>query len=277
MKILKPLGILLSSILLLATSCKKTDATDNEAETSFALTANGAITENFIEDASDVKDEALTERDLVGNFGPAGPETILGCAVVTVTPQSGFPKTILIDFGTGCTGPNGVLRSGKIQVVISDSIRRPGSTAVMSFDNYFVNAHHIEGTITWTNTTTGIQRAWRRDVVNLKTTAPGGRFWTYNSVRNITQTEGNGTPRNRLDDIFIISGNGSVTNASGVSRTNRILIELRKKVSCDNIDRGTIRFEGPSNYALLDFGDGTCDNLATISINGGTPRTIILR
>lgn len=278
MKILNPLGILLSASLFFAASCKKTDSgTSDEIEASFALTTDDAVSDNFIEDASDVKEEALLERDLVGNFGPAGPQNILSCATLTVTPLNGFPKTVIIDFGVGCTSPNGVTRSGKIQVVISDSVRRPGSTAVMTFDNYFVNTHHIEGTIKWINTSTGTIHSWRREITNLRTTAPGGRYWISNSVRNVVQIEGYGTPRDRRDDQFLISGHGSVANAAGITRTSTITENLHKRVICNWIDKGRIRFEGPVNNAVLDFGNGTCDNQATISVNGNTPRTITLR
>ena len=79
---------------------------------------------------------------------------ILGCATVTVTPQLGFPKTIVIDFGTGCSSNNGTTRKGKINVVLSDSLRKSGSTAVMTFVGYYVNRFQKEGTITWTNIST---------------------------------------------------------------------------------------------------------------------------
>jgi hypothetical protein len=52
---------------------------------------------------------------------------------------------------------------------------------------------------------------------------------------------------------------------------------LQKKTACANIDKGKLRVDGPNHYAIIDFGDGTCDNLATISIDGRPARTIILR
>jgi hypothetical protein len=51
---------------------------------------------------------------------------------------------------------------------------------------------------------------------------------------------------------------------------------LQKKVSCANIDSGRIRFEGPNHFAILDYGNGDCDRIAVISINGNPARTIIL-
>ena len=79
---------------------------------------------------------------------------ILSCAAVTATRLNGFPKNIVINFGTGCTSQNGITRSGKIVVILTDSLRRPGSVATMTFDNYFVRSYKKEGNITWTNTST---------------------------------------------------------------------------------------------------------------------------
>ena len=91
--------------------------------------------------------EAAVEKNVAGgNFGPTEVITsnILPCATLTVTPLIGFPKTITIDFGTSCTSPNGITRKGIIRVVISDSVRKTGSTAVMTFDNYFVNNFKVK-------------------------------------------------------------------------------------------------------------------------------------
>jgi hypothetical protein len=58
---------------------------------------------------------------------------------------------------------------------------------------------------------------------------------------------------------------------------SRVIEPLQKKVICENINKGKVRIEGPNHYATLDFGDGTCDRLATIPIDGRTPRTILPR
>ena len=115
-------------------SCKKADVKE-EFETTFELSGNQAIADNFAEDANDMFMQVAVENNVAGsNFAP-GPGTInnfIPCATVTVTPASGFPKTIVIDFGTSCTY-NGNTRSGKINIVISDSVRRPGSNLVSRF------------------------------------------------------------------------------------------------------------------------------------------------
>ncbi|HRI24275.1 MAG TPA: hypothetical protein PLZ45_06340 [Ferruginibacter sp.] len=261
-------------------SCKKADnSNSDEIETTFELSGDQAIADNLTQDANDVFNEVTTDNNLQGDgFAPSSgtTENIIPCATITITPAQGFPKTITIDFGLSCTH-RGITRSGKIIVVLSDSVRRPGATAVMNFDNYYVNGYKKEGTITWTNTSTPGTKSWSRKCENGKITAPNGNYWLHSGMQYITQTAGVSTPRDITDDIFSITGNNSVTNSAGRTRTGTILEALQKKTACANIDKGKLKIEGPNHYAIIDFGNGDCDNLATISIDGRAPRTIILR
>ena len=69
----------------------------------------------------------------------------------------------------------------------------------------------------------------------------------------------------------------TITNANGETRTSTIIEPLEKKVDCENVDKGTVKIEGASHTAIVDFGDGTCDRIATISIDGKDPKTFLLR
>ncbi|MEO6550604.1 MAG: hypothetical protein ABIN94_21540 [Ferruginibacter sp.] len=52
---------------------------------------------------------------------------------------------------------------------------------------------------------------------------------------------------------------------------------LQKIAVCENISKGSIALKGPGNNALINFGAGDCDNIASISVNGGTARNFFLR
>lgn len=283
---MKPVKSLLLAFTFLCfiTSCKKesTTTTDSDAvlETTFELTADQATADMFTEDDNDILSEAAEDNQLLGNLVPETLESnnLLMCATVTVTPRTGFPKTILIDFGpTNCVDLNGVARRGRISAVVSDSLRRAGSTSVMTFDHYFVNDFKREGIHTWTNTSTVGTRSWQRKIENGRVTAPGGRYWLHSSVRDVVQTAGAPTPRNLRDDIFSITGHASVTNPGNLTRTATILQALQKKYLCPFIDKGRVKFQGPNHFATLDYGDGACDRFATMSIDGRPPRVITLR
>lgn len=271
------------STIALFTSCKKTESASSldEIETTFDLSSKQAVADNLTQDDNDVLDEVTATSGLNGSFtmGPIIVSNVLGaCAVVTVT--GSFPaKNISIDFGAGCTNAFGVTRKGIINILLTDSVRKSGSVATVTFNNYYVNGFKKEGTITWTNTTVVGSNipSWNRKVVGGKITAPSGDFWLHTADISISMVAGATTPNNLTDDVFSITGTRSVTNPAGRTRTSTTLTPLQKKAACSNIDMGTLQVQGPSHVAIIDFGNGTCDNLATISIDGRTPRTIFLR
>jgi hypothetical protein len=282
MKIKAFLPAIAALALISLVSCKKDKTDETEYETTFSAAANGGISENLAQDAQEVLNEAAVANNFSGSGFVAGIEGttgILSCATITVTPLIGFPKNIVIDFGTtGCTSPNGGFRRGKILVNLTDSLRRPGSIATMNFDNYTVGIYKKEGTITWTNTSTATSKSWNRVCVNGKiTNTTTASYWLHSGAQNIVQTAGSATPLNLIDDEFSITGNRTVTNASGNTRTGTVLTALQKKTICDNIDKGTYKIQGPNHYAIIDFGNGACDKDATISIDGRPARNFTLR
>ncbi len=261
-------------------SCKKDNSgskASDEIETTFELSGDQAIADNLNSDAEYVLNEAAVGNNFAGarTSGVVQTMNVLSCAKVTTTP--GFPKSITIDFGTGCTSSNGITRSGKIVVTLSDSLRTPGSVAVMTFVDYYVSGFKKEGTITWTNTSQGGRKSWERKCVDGKITAPNGKYWLHSGTQDVVQTAGSSTPLNLLDDVFSTTGSHTITNAAGKTRTCEITEALEKKVICENIDKGEMKIQGPNHVAIIDFGDGTCDRIATISIDGNTSRTILLR
>ena len=271
------------SLLTFFSACKK-DSDSNLAaiETTFAISENQAVADVYTQDAADVSEEASARFGLYGNATicnlPLTMNWIGSCATVTVS--GSFPaKNIRIDFGTGCTSPNGLVRKGIINVTLTDSVRANGSVATTTFDNYFVNGIKKEGTIIRTNTTAAgsINRSMNRTVVNGKITLPNGNVFTHNANINIVQTEGGSTPCDLRDDVYNLTGTRSATNAQGSTRVSTTQTALQKKMSCANIDKGILLVQGPNHEATINFGNGTCNNLATISINGRPERTIILR
>jgi hypothetical protein len=279
MKTKKILSLASVFSLILFGSCQKEKTVNEEIETTFKLSEDQAVSESLNDDANVVFFEAAANSNLVGGRTTQVFQSTksLSCATVTVTPQNSFPKTIVIDFGAGCSSIDGVSRKGKINISLSDSVRHPGATAIMTFDNYYVENYKIEGTITWTNTTSLNGISWTRQITEGKVTAPGANyFWLHTGTKTVIQTAGASTPLNLLDDVYSITGTHTVTNPAGKSRTATITEALEKKTICHNITRGKIKIEGPNHFAILDYGNGECDKIATITIDGNPPRTILL-
>jgi hypothetical protein len=280
MKLKKFLSLLSLPSLFFFAACEKDETEpDPEFETTFVLSENQAVSESINDDANVVFFEAAANAGLIGSRTTQVYQTTktLSCATVTVTPQNTFPKTIVVDFGNGCTSIDGVSRSGKINIVLSDSVYHPGATAVMTFDNYAIFAYKVEGTITWTNTSTPNGVSWTREIENGKVIEPmGGYYWMHEGIKYVAQTAGANTPLNFLDDIYSVTGNHTVTNPAGKTRTATITEALIKPITCHNVTKGKIKIQGPNHFAIVDYGENTCDRVITISIDGTTPITILL-
>ena len=81
----------------------------------------------------------------------------------------------------------------------------------------------------------------------------------------------------RHDDVYLITGTANGTSTGGFSFTMVITNPLRKEIGCRHMVSGTFEFTpGNRPVRILDYGDGECDNIATITVNGVT-RTIYLR
>lgn len=209
--------------------------------------------------------------------GANGTDSVPACLTITVThlnPPAVFPVKIVLDFGSGCTGRDGRVRKGKIITVYTGRLIAPGSVAETTFDGYYVNGIHVEGTHRVQNKSTSNNLIFEIKVTNAKLTKPNGNYSQWNSVKLITQIEGNGTPLHPLDDIFSIKGetNGAVKRDSVFYQwAARTLPDnpLIKKWTCRWIVKGKVAMRrSNSDVAILDYGTGNCDNKATITVNG---------
>ena len=207
--------------------------------------------------------------------------------VIQLNPPALFPKKVIIDFGTGCTSSrDGRHRKGKIMIVYTNRLIYPGASATTTFDGYYVDSVKVEGTHKITNigeANSNIKK-WKVEVIGAKLTKHNGDFTEWNRNNVITQIEGVTAPNPR-DWVLKVEGHGN-----GRTKRNNIIVAwnaeiiepLIKRFNCRWIVKGrvrvrrvnvtnTTRWEG-----VIDFGAGTCDNRATITVNGRT-REIILR
>ena len=206
------------------------------------------------------------------------------CFTVTTIHLSNtfFPVKYIIDFGTtGCTGPDGHTRRGKITILYTDALIIPGAVATTTFDGFFIDDIKVEGTHKITNTSSSvntqpISRQFKIDVIDARLTKPNGNYTSWSSHKLVTQIEGILT-RDPRDDVFKINGNAEGRIKRGnllVGWQSEITEPLIRRITCRWIVKGRIRTRKLNNstnspwVAILDFGNGNCDNQATIVING---------
>jgi len=295
-------AVILLLIPVLVISCQKSDSGNlspeqEEQASSFSSEADAeadVVFNDVFDNVMGVNDDvgmsgtgvfgaANTSKDGSGYFDLSGRTDTSRCFTVTViTSSTGsntsvFPVKVIVDFGAGCLGHDGHTRSGKIITVYTARLIVPGAKATTTFDNFYFDNIHVEGTHVITNTSTANVRQFKIIVENAKLTKPNGNYSQWNRKHTITQVEGLGTPNIPLDDIFKIegSGNGKVKRGDVIVGWNAEIIEpLVKRFTCHWIVRGVVRVArlnlstNSPWVAKLNYGNGLCDNKAVLTING---------
>lgn len=201
------------------------------------------------------------------------------CASVSVdnaTPGV-FPKVFTVDFGTGCTY-NGMTRSGIITITITDYVMNNGS--IMTIErgsNYYVNGRKVEGIVVYENTTTDPAiPQWTRTITNGKITNLAGVVFNHYGTRTVKQTAGVNTLI-LADNIYeITSGNHTITKSDGSSLSVTVVEPLIKKYACSHISQGQLDLQGSVLDGILNYGNNTCDNLATYTHSNGNVYNVTL-
>jgi len=292
----KILAFLAFSFVLLFTNCKKetSGSTAQEELASQVSTEADAESDDVFNEVFDNvmgvnTDVALGGTGVFGQMSPGGSGTtarVDACPTVTVTHLNGtdpFPVKIVMDFGTGCTGRDGKTRSGKIISTYTARLIYPGAKATTIFDGYKVDDITIQGTHVITNQSTAptnsncLTHVWKVVVENAKLTKANGNYTEWNTTKTITQVEGMCSPFDPKDDIYKITGSGSgkVKRGDMLTAWKAETIEpLVKKFTCRWLVKGILKvarlnLTASSPWiAVLNYGDGACDNKAVVTING---------
>jgi hypothetical protein len=208
------------------------------------------------------------------------PDSLPSCTKVSISVLSTtarFPMRVVIDFGSGCLGRDGHKRSGKIVIEYTGRLTEPGNSATTVFDGFKFDSISVEGKHKITNSTAAgsNQRQFTIDIADAKLIKPNGNYSLWSSHRIITQVEGNGTPFIPQDDIFKITGSahGKVKHGDVIYAWQSEVTEpLIKKFICRWISKGIIKVRRENANAqwasTLDYGQGDCDFMATLTING---------
>lgn len=203
---------------------------------------------------------------------------INSCPTITVnnTTPGVFPKIFTLDFGTGCIN-NGINRSGILTITVSNYVMNYGSTMTIERSNYYINGVKVEGTVVYENTTTNAAiPQWNRTITNGRITALDGTIYNHYGTRTVKQIAGV-TTLALLDNIYeISSGNHTIVKPNGATLTLTVVTPLIKKYACGYISQGQLNLQGQVLDGVLDYGDNTCDNLATYTHSNGQVYNITL-
>lgn len=260
----RTLGI--CAIALTVVACQKDDIGSDE------LDAYDEVVNSEMEQQDVQHDEVVgTDDDCEGRgFKRNLPE----CATVTESGES-FPKTITIDFGAGCETKNGRTKMGKVIITQTDHMLVVGASRTITFADFSVNEVGVEG---------------ERTVVNSGDNADGNLVFSIEG--DITATKGSRS-RNRVfsrqrewtvgretcdrsDDEFMITGNATITTGKHtITREITEPLHITPGV-CKYPKSGKLFIDRGRKEGTIDFGDGTCDNVATLTTSKGKVKEIDL-
>lgn len=272
--------ILAASFFFIA--CQKDDVKTGLSDEDVAKAEDDALTEAVFDDIMNSVDNAVSIIDnLIWGGGLKSATVSDICPSVTVDhPDSTWwPKVITIDYGdTECEGFYGQTRKGKIIITITGRYKTSGSVKTVELENYYINGIHVEGTKIVTNNgrNNDGNLTFTIELVNGKITTPNTIVITREFTRTREWVAGYDT-WNRWDDVYFITGSASGTNFKGESYTRTILTDLEWATSCRFIKSGSIEIQvGEKSPIVIDYGDGVCDNKATVTKDGET-REILLK
>lgn len=259
-----PVLLLTVIVLTIMNACKKDNpvTTDPAVETSVqALRSQQLISTSFgialhgAEKANGLLNQSAEER----------------CSAVTIFPADAttFPKTITVDFGSGCTDSDGKFKTGKVVVTV-DKIWEANTEVSILYDNYTEDGAQLSGKFTLKNQSSSDAGIYSVLAQDIKAADTNGFTLDYDAVQTFTQIAGHATWWDWSDDVYEITGSiqSVLTNGETVDWT--IQNGLTKANNCLWISEGTGLLDINGLNVGVDYGDGSCDNKATLTINGQT-------
>ena len=247
-------------------SCEENDATISQE-----LVDETAFAENvFAQLSSDVEDAVPFEGVSSGRGGFGGFGFGFGkCMTRTVdSPEdTDYPKIITIEYDDQCSsGFNHVVKSGKIIITLTGSPREEGSQRIVTFQDFSINGNEVYGTKTYTNNGNG---QFLVKLENGNILSKDGDVIIRESTKTRTLIEG-GDTEDRSDDVYAVTGeiNGVIVDADTNEETSYTKVidsedPLIVRKDCFWITQGTVTTTIGDDVSTVNFGDGTCDNLAT--------------
>ena len=236
---------------------------------------NEAALESAYDDIDGLSTSVVDELSLTS--GRTAGDERMRCATVT---RDTVARQIIIDFGAGCEGPGGRVRQGIIRVAYTGFRFLPGAVVTTTLEGFAIDGVAVEGTRTLTNITNSIAEppSFNITIVGGKATWPDGTFAT----REVNRIKTWFRAANPIDDQWQVEGSTNGMNRNGIPYGTLITSPLVFKRGCAG-NRVFVPVQGikeitrGDNTFVVDFGNGSCDNQATVTKPDGTIETVNLR
>ncbi|MBV1923091.1 MAG: hypothetical protein KUG68_03590 [Flavobacteriaceae bacterium] len=261
----KLLMFLIISVLFISCSSDDNDDVIEDDNLSIEDTTRAAQVDNIVENSLNIMENGYVEseegRASMVTFFPA-------CTTITINPDGAGGGMIVLDFGDSCTLNNGSVVSGKINLTYN-AIVNGSRTIQYNYENFTYNTHGVSGGGTVLreiendngNPQSTVNETITVNLSNTDITATREAF----RIAEWTEGVGSGT---WTDNVYSVTGNWETTFSNGFSRSGEVITPLIRKLSCIYLVSGRIEITQQLLTGAIDFGDGECDNLATLIFNG---------
>ncbi|WP_026712343.1 hypothetical protein [Flavobacterium daejeonense] len=259
-------------------SCSSNDTTADSTAVSSNDVALTAKIDSSLEDIDAItEDQFSAQQSLTTRIDGYRKSILPSCATITtVLTDNVWTRTI--DFGAeGCTLANGNTIKGKISISFTNDFSTNTLAINTTFEGFYHNGKLIQGSksITYTKESTALQEEIHpvlSHTIDLSITFDDGKTYEIAGNRIREMVEGYSTPLEWNDNIFMISGDSSITKKDGTVITCEITNPLRYEMSCNSPFpvAGTKIITKNDTTATLDFGTGECNNLASLTLDGVT-------
>ncbi|MEZ5018278.1 MAG: hypothetical protein R2800_14560 [Flavipsychrobacter sp.] len=257
--------VVLLSCITVFSACKKDD--DNDTTTENTGYAEDLV---LIQQSFDDLDEIVMRAQYGGTGSLKGGENPLAACATIIHDTATTPKRILIDFGnTGCISYDGRVRTGKLNVFYEGDYRTANYYHRVEPQFYTVDGNRVSGIrkITAVGRNMQNQLYYTEEVKGEVVLKNGGGTLKADSKRTLTMVAGEQT-LDVTDNVYSVDGFGEMTRANGEVFTTEVVKPLNVSFSCNYINKGVIRvIPAGFTHRFVDYGDGACDNKATVTVN----------
>jgi hypothetical protein len=186
------------------------------------------------------------------------------------TAETGYPIIISLDYGDSTVTKHGKVLSGTIILEISGDRNTDGATRKVTYENFFVDSVNLSGSTSEIFNITADSILVITSSGNIVLTLPDGSTINAVTEKQRTWIEGDDTPFVHDDDILQVTGKTVFTTSEGESFIKEILIPLLRTGDCHNFVQGTVQYvQDGVEIAVLDYGNGECDEVATLTTADG--------
>lgn len=254
-------AILGIAVVTLFFACKKDNngddapIIDEQDNTTIAAASHEGVSDALYNDLFETASSVIVTEGLEARTSEN--EACLPTSLIDNVAPDVWPKTIKIDFGTACADGHGRVRSGILWVKLSKPLTQQNATVVIRLDNYKVNNIKLEGIDSITNL------SGTNGKLKYSTVITGGKVtkdtisWNYSCDKTITREDAG---------VYSVEGTATLTYPNGNVAKVTTVAPLIKSLSCAWIEKGQARIELNNHTGIIDYGNGVCDSLASITV-----------